>query len=163
MVFILFFQPLGKNNTIYIHGVKKHSNLCREQKHRNLCRAIIFYLQVFIFGHVLSGQQKTQMTSNSKQCRHWQLSAWNMIRFMQPDLAHFSTHYSRSVTHWTCMTLMTRWCIQITSRDRAPGLQVTRSRMAGQEVSQIVHLSFLCASSSLWMRGKYSNSSATWE
>lgn len=45
----------------------------------------------------------------------------------------------------------------------ASGLKVSKSRMAGQEVSQIVHLSFLCASSSLWMRGKYNNSSAIWE
>lgn len=42
-------------------------------------------------------------------------------------------------------------------------LQVTRSRMAGQEGSQIGLLSFLCASSSLWMRGKYNNSAVIGE
>lgn len=66
-----------------------------------------FFLQLFIFGDVLSEWQKTQMTNNSKQCRDWQLSAWNKTGFMQPALAHFSTHYSRSATHWTYMTLMT--------------------------------------------------------
>lgn len=36
-------------------------------------------------------------------------------------------------------------------------------RMAGQEVSQIVFLPLLCASSFLWMRGKYNNSSVICE
>lgn len=130
---------------------KKNKHRYTERKICKLCRAITF--------DILTRWQMTPVT-NSRQCRDWQVSVWNILSFVRSTWARFSSRSSRTATHWACT-------MQIISRAWKPGPQVTQVQDASQQ-TQILFpycllFPFLCDFCSSWMKGEHCNSSAIHE
>lgn len=160
-LFFLFFSfSPWERITQYIYMERKSTAIFAESKTTEIFAEPSFFLfrHLFLVMSYLSDRkrkwQTTAKTAETGSCLHeiWQGLCNQLWLISQPiiqEVLHTEPAW------WTC--------IQVTSRDGAPELQVTRSRMAGQEVSQIVLLSFLCTSNFLWMRGKHNNSSVIHE